>query len=165
MKRNFAFVILLLIILWGGLSCQSKEKNIELYGVKAVGIGNIIVNMASACISQSRSYVTAWEYARVSGMDYDTAAAEMLGPEAERLKNQLRENKAELDVLMEELKDPPVEFAESYAKLLELYDLYALIHELALNPSQPMEDYNDSINSLQNSIAQVKDELDSMLVK
>ena len=87
------FVIVFLFILTGCRGQKKKEIEIEKHREMVRAAGNVIVNQASACINQARVYITVYEYAKVSGMDYEAAAAEMLGKETEQNKRMMMENK------------------------------------------------------------------------
>ena len=127
--------------------------------------GNVIVNQASACINQARVYITVYEYAKVSGMDYEAAAAEMLGKETEQNKRMMMENRRAIGSLLNGLGELPPELAGTQARLLELHKKYLQIHSLAINPSGSMEGFNESINDLQNQLLKAKRDLDTELAK
>lgn len=158
-------VVFTVFVILMGCTSGSKEKKERLYEVKIAGMGNVIVKQASACISLCRSYVATWEYAKATGTDFKAAAGELQGTETKRLKNQLIEGRQTIKEFLGGLENPPLKFAESYEKLIELREIYQKIHSLALNPPDSMEGFNDSINNLQNKLVDKKEELDSMLAK
>lgn len=163
MNKKSVISIILFTVLAILLGCSSKGKKEQLYDVKIRGAGNVIVKQASACINLCRSYVTTWEYARVTGTDFKTASAQLQGTEVESLKKQFEESKSEINKLLEDLANPPLKYIEAHEKLIELNDIYSKIHSLVMNPSGSMESFNDSINELQNKLVEKKNELDSTL--
>jgi hypothetical protein len=164
MKKSLisALIFLPVIVYFSG--CGSQQREERAYGIKAQGLGELIVGQASACVSQSRAYLAVWEYAKVSEMEFEEAAAEMLGAETKQNKAMMVENKAMIETLLEELKDPPKKYEESYKKLMELYEIYVQLHNLALDPSGDMEEHNEKVNSLADRIAEKKRELDATLI-
>jgi hypothetical protein len=164
MKKSHvsALIFLLLIIYFAGCRNQGREE--RAYEIKAQGLGELIAKQASACVSQSRAYVAIWEYAKVSEMEFEEAAAEMLGAETRQNKAMMVENKAMIETLLEELQDPPKKFEEYYKRLMELHAIYVQLHTLALDPSDDMEEHNEKVNSLADRIAEKKRELDATLI-
>ncbi len=156
------------LIFWSGIvyfvGCGNQGREERAYEVKAQGLGKLIVSQASACVSQSRAYMAVWEYAKVSEMEFEQAAAEMLGAETKQNKAMMVENKALVETLLEELKDPPIKYEESYKKLIELHEIYVQLHTLALEPSDDMEEHNEKVNGLADRIAEKKRELDTTLI-
>jgi hypothetical protein len=164
MKKSLisTLVFLPVIVYFAGCGNQGREE--RAYEIKAQGLGELIAKQASACVSQSRAYMAVWEYAKVSEMEFEEAAAEMLGAETRQNKAMMVENKAMIETLLEELKDPPKKFEESYTKLMELHAIYVQLHTLALDPSDDMEEHNEKVNSLADKIAEKKRELDATLI-
>lgn len=165
MKKKRAIGSLLFIILVVLLGCGNKEREEKVYEVKIKGLRNVIVDAASSYINFCRSYVAVWEYAKVTGMDFETAYAELQGDRGEKARRYFGENRANIKRLMESLADPPPKFAESYQKLEELYDIYEDLHTLTLNPSGSEEEFNDSVNELHGEFAEKLEELDMLLMK
>lgn len=164
MKKSLisALVFLPMFVYFAGCGNQGKEE--RAYGVKAQALGELIAKQASACVSQSRAYMAVWEYAKVSEIKFEEAAAEMLGAETKRNQAMMVENKSMIEKLLEELKEPPKRYEESYKKLTELYEIYVQLHTLALDPSGDMEAHNEKVNSLADQIAEKKRELDATLI-
>jgi len=123
--RLILALICLLVILFLS-DCSNRAREEEAYGIKAQGLGELIAKQASACVSQSRAYMAVWEYAKVSEIDFEMAAAEMLGEETRQNKAMMVENKAMIDNLLEELRNPPVKFEESHNKLVELDAIFPI---------------------------------------
>jgi hypothetical protein len=144
-----------------GGSVSEREKMI--YANKLEATGNIIVQQASACISQARSYMATWEYAKVSDIDFKTALRELGGEETARNKALMIENRTEIERLIESLQDPPPEYLETLQKLEELEEAYLEIHFLVLEPPESMEDFQDSVVEWEDWLVEVKQEFDSIL--
>ncbi len=145
-------------------SCSNRAQEEQKYEIKAQGLGELIVQQASACVSQSRAYQAVWEYARVSDMDFETAAAQMLGPETKQNKATMIEHKAMIENLLGELKEPPSQFEETYKKLEELYEIYVQLHDLAMKPLNDMDQHMKAVNKLFDQIQAKKRELDATFI-
>lgn len=156
------FLILFLALMFTSFCGQSQRQK-QLYLIKAQGIGDIIIKQASACFSQAQSYRATWEYAKVTEMDYATAARELQGPQAQQNKAMMRENMAKIDSLLQSLSDPPEEFQPAHQALQELYDLYIEIHKLVEKPPQDMESFFESLPPLEEELYEKYNELNSKL--
>jgi hypothetical protein len=161
MKRAFVSFVFISFVLGLFSGCSSRSRETEEYKIKAQSLGKLISGQASACVSQSKAYQAVWEYAKVSDMDFDTAAAQMLGPETEQNKATMMEHKVMIEDLLEELKEPPSSFDEAYRKLEELYDIYIQLHDLAMDPLDDMEKHMRSVNELADRMAAKMRELDA----
>ncbi len=164
MKKSLisALVFLPVFVYFAGCGNQGREE--RAYEIKAQGLGELIAKQASACVSQSRAYMAVWEYAKVSEMEFEEAAAEMLGAETKKNQAMMVENKSMIEKFLEELKEPPKKYEESYKKLTELYEIYVQLHTLALDPSDDMNEHNEKVNNLADRIAEKKRELDATLI-
>jgi hypothetical protein len=164
MKKCLIFVPLIFFV-FGLLSgCSNREQVEGKYEIKAQGLGELITQQAYACVSQSKAYQAVWEYAKVSEMDFETAAAQMLGPETRQNKATMIEHKAMIENLLEELKDPPSRFEGTYKILGELYEIYVQLHDLAMEPLDDMDKHMKSVNKLSDQIVAKAKELDASLV-
>lgn len=152
-------VITLVIFLL--FNCGTKAAEEEKYEIKAMGIGNVIFHQAQACINQSRAYRTAWEYAKVTGMDFDSAAKEILSEDMYSNKQMMLDNKAQIEGMLEELEKPPDKYAEAHKKLKDLYEIYIKLHNLAIEPLSDLEKHDASVNDLAAQIIKKKEELDN----
>jgi hypothetical protein len=164
MKKSLISALIFLPVIFYFAGCGNQGREEGAYEIKVQGLGELIANQASACVSQSRAYMAVWEYAKVSEMEFEEAAAEMLGAETKQNQAMMVENKALIETLLEELKDPPEKYEESYKKLIELHEIYVQLHTLALQPSDDMEEHNEKVNSLADQIAEKKRELDATLI-
>jgi transposase len=144
--------------------CSDRTQELQRYEVKAQGLGELMTQQAYACVSQSKAYQAVWEYAKVSEIDFETAAAQMLGAETKQNKAMMIEHKSMIEKLLEELKNPPSQFEVTYKKLSELYEIYVQLHDLAMDPLDDMEKHMDSVNELSDKIAEIKRELDATFV-
>ena len=152
----------LIFSLFSGCSNRAQEE--QKYEIKAQGLGKLIAQQASACVSQSKAYQAVWEYAKVSDMDFETAAAQMLGPETKQNKAMMVEHKLMIEDLLEELKDPPSRFEDTYKKLAELHEIYVKLHDLAMDPSDDMDEHMKSVNKLSGQILEKSRELDATFI-
>ena len=144
--------------------CGNRAQVEMRYEIKAQSLGELMVNQAYACVSQSKAYQAVWEYAKVSEMDFKSAAAQMLGPETRQNKATMVEHKTMIEDLLEELKEPPSKFEETYKRLGELYDIYVQLHDLAMEPLDDMDKHMKSVNELSDQIVEKARELDAVLV-
>lgn len=160
MSRKYGLILLLfsLLVLFFGCARQREEE--KAYREVLLSAGDIIAKMASACISHARSTINIKEYARLSGEDFDTVAEKIFGKEFQEMQVQLEANKAKIDEFMQGLEEPPPSLMELYEKLFELHALYSKIHTLAVSPSGSVEEYQDSINDLENQMNALKSGLD-----
>jgi hypothetical protein len=151
---------LLTCVFCGG---PSKAKDEAIYSFKLQKTSEIIVSQAHACASQLRSYWAVWEYAKASEIDFETAAKQMQGGQRQQNLAMMRENKAEIDRMMTDLKTHPDEFAEAYQKLEELYAAYMEMHKQALEPSGDWENLGNKIGEMEDNVQLKKSELDAKL--
>ncbi len=158
---------------WGSLliclgfvlaACGSGVQDTQVYKIKIEKAGEIVVGQAQGCLSQLRSYWTIAEYARVSGMDYATAAREMGGGQASQNLQMMREAKVQIDQLMEGMSEPPEIYRDAFTRLEELYTAYVKVHDFALNPPEDMQDLNERISEMQNDLYQKKTDFDDSLL-
>jgi len=163
MKKNLAVILVLLGVAVFTINCSNKAQEEEEYQIKAKGIGDVIASQAQGCISQSKAYRTAWEYAKVTEMDFDSAVKEILSGDMEASKQMMIENKARIDKKLEELEGPPEKYEEAHKKLMELYETYIELHKLALKPMKDIEEHEAAVNDLASQILKKKKELDSVL--
>jgi hypothetical protein len=153
MKKCQIAVVLVFFCFGFFSGCTNRAQKERGYEIKAQGVGELITQQAYACVSQSKAYQAVWEYAKVSEMDFETAAAQMLGPETRQNKAMMIEHKAMIENRLEELKEPPSRFEETYKRMGELYDIY--VH---------MRQHMDSVNKLFDQILESKRELDGTFV-
>jgi hypothetical protein len=163
MKKTLAAVLVLLGTAVFFIDCSNKAQEEEEYQIKAKGIGDVIVSQVQGCVSQSKAYRTAWEYAKVTEMDFDSAVKEILSGDMEANKQMMLENKARIDKMLEGLDGPPEKYDEAHKKLKELYDIYIKLHKLALKPMEDIEEHEAAVNDLASQISKKKKELDAVL--
>ncbi len=164
MKKNQICLSLICFAFVFFSGCSNRAQVEMRYEIKAQSLGKLMVNQAFACVSQSKAYQAVWEYAKVSEMDFKSAAAQMLGPQMSQNKATMVEHKAMVEDLMEELKDPPSRFEETYKRLDELYEIYVQLHDLAMDPLDDMDKHMKSVNELSDQIVEKARELDAVLV-
>lgn len=159
-NRKYYLIILVLCLFITLVGCARQQKEEKAYREILMSAGDVITKMASACISNARSYINVREYARVTGEDFNTITDKILGSEYQELLAQLEASKVKIDEFMEGLENPPAKLVELYEKLFELYALYSEIHTLAVSPSGSMDEYSDSINDLESQMKELKSRLD-----
>ncbi len=164
MKKCLASIAILSFSFGLFSGCSDRTQELQKYKIKAQGLGELMTQQAYACVSQSKAYQAVWEYAKVSEMDFETAAAQMLGTETKQNKAMMIEHKSMIENLMEELKNPPSQFEETYKRVVELYEIYVQLHDLAMDPLDDMEKHVDSVNELSDKTAAKKQELDATFV-
>jgi hypothetical protein len=69
-----------------------------------------------------------------------------------------------IEGLLEELKNPPSRFESTYELLEELYEIYVKLHDLAMDPSDNMDNHMKSVNKLADQILEKTRELDAIFV-
>ena len=144
--------------------CGNRAQVEKSYEITASKVGQLMISQAEACISQSRAYQAVWEYAKVSDMDFKSAAKEMLGPQTSQNKATMVENKSMIESLLEDLKEPPAKFEETHKKLEELYEIYVKLHDLAMDPLDDMDKHMKSVGELSDQIAEKARELNAALI-
>lgn len=156
-------LILVLSPFFAATCCGDKAKEAEAFALRARILGDLILAQTSAHISQSKSYITAFEYAKVTGEDFKTAVRHVLGFKADHSKIEFLSMKEKIAERLEKIGQPPNEYTEVHEKLLFLHDLYLKLHSLALNPKPPQEKYEKSINELTIKIEKTGKEFYSLL--
>lgn len=162
-RPNLIFYSLLLSVLFLNISCQKKGKEEDLYAQKVEDFGDLILVQSSACLNQSKAYTAVWEYAKVTGEDFDSAARHILGPARAEAKEQFIQNKMKIDDFLQKVKGPPEKYKSSHEKLLEMYGLYIKLHDLALKPSAPQEEYEASVYKLYDKLLKEAGEMHTLL--
>lgn len=142
-------------------ACGSSERREKEFEIRAKKVGEVILRQTSACLAQSKAYVAVWEYARVTGTDFKTAAGQVLQGDPEAVKIQFNEMKIKIENLLDGFKNPPEKYLKTYEKLQELYDIYTGIHSLALNPSDTQENHESSQADLYDKFMDTAEELES----
>ena len=152
MKKSLFLSVSFFLTIGITVACGKNAREERGYQIKAQGLAEVIAKQASACVSQSKAYLAAWEYAKVTETDFETALSQILGDEAKQSRARMIENKAMIDSLLEELKDPPDRFMETYKILVDLHELYGQLHNLSLKPSNDMEIHNKKVDKLTSKI-------------
>ena len=163
MKKSRVLVGLILFVFGLFSGCSNRAQEERRYEIKARSLRELIVGQAYACVSQSNAYQAVWEYAKVTDMDFDSAAAQMLGPQTKQNKATMVEQKAMIENLLEELREPPSRFEEAYKRLGDLYEFYVQMHDLAMDPLDDMDKHMNSVNKLSDQIVEKARELDASL--
>ena len=161
MKKTSVCILALLFVIGLFFGCGNRAREEARYTIKAQSLGELMVQQASACVSQSKAYMAVWEYARVSEVDFQTAANEMLGAETRANKATMVEHKGMIEDLLEELSDPSTDFESTHDRLAELYDIYVKLHDLAMDPSDDMRKHMETVDALYDQVLEKKRELDA----
>lgn len=159
-KISYVFLLCAFILT---LCCQNKGKEEAMYALRVGEIGDVILVQSSACLSQSKAYTAVWEYAKVTGEDFESAARHILGPARAEAKGQFMENKMNIDDLLEKVKDPSDKHKAAYDKLFEMYGLYIKLNDLALKPTAPQVEYETSVYKLYDRLLKEAGELNTLL--
>lgn len=164
MKKTFVCIPVLMLVFGLFSGCGNRAREEREYAIKAQSLGELMAQQASACVSQSKAYMAVWEYARVSEVDFETAAKEMLGAETRENKAMMVEHKSMIENLLEELSDPSSGFESTYDRLSELYDIYVKLHDLGMEPSDDMQRHMETVDMLMDQVLEKKRELDATIV-
>jgi hypothetical protein len=159
-KISFVFLLYTIIL---AFSCQNKGKEEAMYAIRVGEIGDVVLVQSSACLSQSKAYTAVWEYTKVTGEDFDSAARHILGPGRAEAKGQFLEMKMNIDDLLQKVKDPPDKHKAAYEKLIAMYGLYIKLHDLALKPTAPQAEYEASVYKLYDMLLKERGELNTLL--
>ena len=155
----------LLCVLFPNVSCQNKSKKEEIYAIRVGDLSDVILTQSSACLSQTKAYTAVWEYAKVTGEDFDTAASHILGSARAEAKRNFAHNKMMIQEFLKKVEDPPEKYRSSHGKLLEMYDLYIKLNDLAVKPNAPQEEYEASVYKLYDQLLKKGAELNTLLGK
>ena len=161
--KKILCVFLILFPLYAATSCGDKAKEAEAFALRARILGDLILAQTAAYISQSKAYITAFEYAKVTGEDFKTAVRHVLGFQADHSKIEFLSMKEKIADRLTKLGEPPQEYAEANEKLVLMHDMLLKLHSLALNPKPPQEKYEKSINELTAKIEKIGREFYSLL--
>jgi hypothetical protein len=159
------FCILVFCVCFCDIRCQNKAKEEAIYAIKVGEIADVILVQSSACLNQSKAYGAVWEYSRVTGEDFDSAARHILGSARIETKGQFSLNKMNIDEFMQKVENPPEKYKSSHEKLLEIHALYVKLHDLALKPEAPQEEYEASVHKIYDELLKEAGQLNALLGK
>ncbi len=163
-RRVFIIVgTLLLIVLYLSVSCQNRTNKEELYRMRVGEFSDVILVQSSACLNQSKAYSAVWEYAKVTGEDFNSAARHILGPERAEAAGRFAQNKMMIADYLEKVKNPAEKYKSSYEKLIEMHELYIRLNDLVLKPIAPQEEYDASVNKLYDGLLKKAGEINALL--
>jgi hypothetical protein len=161
--KKMVYLLLILIPFYAAIDCSDKAKEAEAFAMRARILGDLIMAQTSAYINQSKAYISAWEYSKVTGEDFKTSVKHVLGAQAEHAQMDFLSMKEKIAGRLEKLGQPPQEYAEAHEKLIVLHEHYLKLHSLALNPKPTQEEYEKSINELATKIERIGREFYSLL--
>jgi hypothetical protein len=136
-----------------------------MYAFRVGELANVILTMSSACISQVKAYSTVWEYTKVTGEDFDSAARHILGTARAETKGQFQLNKMNIEDFLQKVENPPDKYKSSHEKLLEIYNIYIKLNDLSLKPTAPQEKYEASVYKLYDELLKEAGKLNELLGK
>lgn len=165
MSRRFLlfFHVLIFCVFFLDIGCQNKDKKEAIYALRLGELRDVILVQSEACLNQSKAYSAVWEYAKVTGEDFERAARHILGPARAEAQSQFRMNKMNIDDFMQRIENPPEKYRSSHEKLLEIYALYVKLHDLALKPAAPQEEYEASVYKLYDELLKEASKLNTLL--
>jgi hypothetical protein len=165
MRCRTIIYVLLLCLFFLAISCQSKGKKEEIYAHRVGDLSDVILTQSSACLSQSKAYTAVWEYTKVTGEDFDSAATHILGPQRAEAMDRFAQNRRIILDFLEKIKDPPESLRTSYEKLLEMVDTYTNLSDLTQKPTGSQEEYETSVYKLYDTLLKKAGELNTLLGK
>ncbi len=157
------FCVLFLCVFFLVISCRNKGKEEAMYALRIEELGDVICVQSSACLDQSKAYTAVWEYAKVTGEDFDSAARHILGPARAEAKGQFTQNKMNIDDLLQKVENPPEKHKPAHEKLIEIYALYVKLHDLAIKPTAPQAEYEASVYRLYDELLKRAGELSTLM--
>jgi hypothetical protein len=165
MKRRpiLVFYVLFLSAFFLNVCCQNKAKEEAMYALRVGELADVILVQSSSCINQVKAYSAVWEYSRVTGEDFDSAARHILGAARAETKGQFNLNKMNIDDFMQKVENPPDKYKSSHEKLLEMYGTYIKLNDLALKPTTPQKEYEASVYKLYDKLLKEAGELNTLL--
>lgn len=162
-KQNvLIFYFLLLAVLFLDIRCANKNKE-EIYALRVEDLGDLILVQSAACLSQSKAYTAVWEYVKATGEEFESAATHILGPERKETEARFNQNKEKIDEFLKKAENPIEEYRPAYEKLLAMYGHYVKLHDLALKPAAPQEEYEASVYKIYNELLKEAGELNKLL--
>jgi len=162
-RRFLLFYVLIVSIFFCDISCRNKAKEEAIYAQRIGDLADVILVQSSACLNQTKAYSVVWEYVRVTGEDFDSAAKHILGPARAEAKGQFHMNKMNIDDFMQKVENPTEKYRYAHEKLREIYALYVKLHELALKPAAPREEYEASAYRLYDELLNKSGEMKKLL--
>jgi len=163
MRWHAIIFVLFLCMFFLTVNCQNKGKKEEMYTQRVSDLSEVILTQSSACLSQSKAYTAVWEYAKATGVDFDTAARDILGPERVKALDRFAQNKMMILDFLEKIKNPPERYRSSHEKLLEMVDLYILLNDMAVKPTGSQEEYEASVYKLYDTLLKKAGEVNTLL--
>jgi len=113
-------------------------ETIELMRVHAYGSNELLSLTASE-----------WQRAINGRRDFNVALNRLFELESvQSILDMLYDGNAEIIDNMRELQNPPEQFTSTYETLLELYDIYTQLHNLAVSPTGSLQTFNATRNDL-----------------
>lgn len=145
------------------INCQDKGQKEKMYAHRLGDLSDVILIQSSACLGQVKAYAAVWEYAKVTGGDFDTAAGHILGSQRTDTVNRFAQNKMIIADFLENIKNPPETYRSVHEKFLDMVDMYKRLNDLAVKPTGPQEEYEASVYKLYDSILKTAGELKTLL--
>ena len=156
-------IIIVSLVLFIVISSQSKnkaenyQKNLKtaahtmLSGaIQAESCGNLTYKVWYNSIYEERNSETD-AYTRPNGYfvsDFNIALQNLFDDTEYQSKiESIKSNRTEVQNLIKELNDPPKEYEDAYSSLLELYDAYIDLTNIAISPSGSLQTYSSDFSS------------------
>ena len=162
MNRTKITTILLLGILAISLQCTNREEEENQKRMLIRMAGEAVFKSGSGCISLCKSHLCVREYARVTGMDFNSAAAEMQGDQTRLIEREMEETREGIEMLMQRCESLSSErLKPCYARLVKLHSVY--LEALSLVKQSPVstEGYELLINQMEDKLKNAKQQLDA----
>lgn len=143
--------------------CGAPKQNQQIFLTKAGDLGDIIVKQAAGDMNICNMYNTVWEYAKVSDMDFRSAAREMM-VDTSSIKMQSDSNMQMMDRLMNMVKKPPKGMAAITDKLVALREAYLEFNRFVFKTPETSQDkFNADVDAHIEEINALKNELDELI--
>lgn len=154
-----------LVVLVGCGGGIRKEQEKRLAHLRIMKAAVMLSGQAASCTNHFRALLSASEYARVTGEDFASASAAVLGSESRRMRQELISGKAEVEDLLARLNTVPEGFQGAVEKLKELHEVYLKIYDFAVNPPESLESGMNKIAEWEKAFGTVAGELEALLTE
>ena len=153
--------VLVVLVGCGGSIRKEQEHRVAHLRVSTAAV--MMSGQAASCASHFRAFWSAWEYAKVSGEDFASASAAVLGPESPRMRQQLIAGKAEVEDLLARLDPVPEVLQRSMEKMKKIQEIYLKIFDLAVNPPDSLDGSLEKLSEWEEEFDAEVGELETML--
>lgn len=178
-KKVLIIAIIAAVVIIGAIIigiAVSKSSDEGRYADNLNVLSNEIISGASDAESQCNLILAVWHDSifeevndntkkYVSGTDdFNDALGNLFADEDFQATNEsIETSKGVVDMIMEELKDPPEKYEKCYDVALELYGKYNAITNMALDPTGSYETFTDDFSDVDSELLEIYNKYTTMI--